>query len=70
MTTSPQIILSGLSTPSLTVIPKKGGPPIEEDRGNWLWIVKRQPDGSWKIFRAIGTSEPPLSGQGGRDASG
>ncbi len=40
------------------VVPKEGGAPIEEDRGNWLWIVKRQADGSWKIFRAIGASEP------------
>jgi uncharacterized protein (TIGR02246 family) len=54
-------------TYTTTVIPKKGGPPIEEDRGNWLWIVKRQTDGLWKIFRAIGASEP-LSGEDDRDA--
>ena len=50
------------------VTPKKGGPPIEEDRGNWLWIVKRQPDGSWKIFRAIGASGPAPSRGGERAA--
>jgi ketosteroid isomerase-like protein len=52
-----------------TVVPKRGGQPIV-DRGNWLWIVKRQPDNSWKICRAIDVSEPPASGEGGRDASG
>ena len=45
-------------TYTITVTPKAGGPPVEEDRGNWLWIVKRQPDGAWKIFRAMGASEP------------
>lgn len=54
-------------TYTTTVTPKEGGPPIEKDHGNWLWIVKRQADGSWKIFRAIGASETPVSGQGGRD---
>jgi len=45
-------------TYTTTVIAKAGGQPVEEDRGNWLWIVKRQRDCSWKIFRAIGVSEP------------
>ena len=45
-------------TYTTTVIAKKGGQPTEEDRGNWLWIVKRQPGGEWKIFRSIGASEP------------
>ncbi len=48
-------------TYTITVAPKNGGAPIETDRGNWLWIVKRQADGSWKIFRAIGASEPSFS---------
>lgn len=50
-------------TYTITVSPKHGGAPIEEDRGNWLWITKRQVDGSWKIFRAIGASEPPNEGR-------
>ncbi|MCX6669721.1 MAG: SgcJ/EcaC family oxidoreductase [Methanothrix sp.] len=45
-------------TYTTTVIAKAGGQPVEEDHGNWLWIVKRQRDCSWKIFRAIGVSEP------------
>jgi len=45
-------------TYTITVTPKAGGPPVEEDRGNWLWIVKRQPDGAWKIYRGMGASEP------------
>jgi uncharacterized protein (TIGR02246 family) len=42
------------------VIPKAAGGSAEEDRGSWLWIVRRQPDGSWKIFRAMGASEPAV----------
>ncbi|MBN1363185.1 MAG: SgcJ/EcaC family oxidoreductase [Syntrophaceae bacterium] len=40
------------------VTDRKGSGPTEEDRGQWLWIVKRLSDGSWKIFRAVGVSEP------------
>lgn len=39
--------------------PKDGTGPGEDDRGAWLWIVKRQPDGAWKIHRAMGASETP-----------
>jgi uncharacterized protein (TIGR02246 family) len=44
-------------TYKITVTPKGGGEPVEEDSGNWLWIVKRQADGAWKIHRAVGASD-------------
>lgn len=31
--------------------PNRDGPPTET-RGNWLDILRRQPDGSWKISRS------------------
>jgi ketosteroid isomerase-like protein len=34
------------------LIPKAGGEPIE-DSGKSLDIYKRQPDGSWKLYRAM-----------------
>lgn len=37
-------------TYTLTATPKAGGEPMHVD-GKWLSIVKRQPDGSWKIHR-------------------
>lgn len=44
----------------IQVTPKAGGPPLEEDRGHWLWIARRQRGGGWKIARAIGASTNPL----------
>ena len=44
-----------------TVTPKAGGEPTEEINKS-LAISKRQPDGSWKIYRHIWNSDNPLLG--------
>ncbi|UCG33482.1 MAG: SgcJ/EcaC family oxidoreductase [Phycisphaerales bacterium] len=50
------------STYRLKATPKAGGEPIE-DTGKSLFIVRRQPDGSWKIARLIANSDlPPADG--------
>jgi len=46
-----------------TQTPKAGGEPVE-DSGKFLTISKRQPDGSWKIYRTIYNSDNPLPGAG------
>lgn len=43
------------STYKLTATPKSGGETIESE-GKSLFIVKRQPDGAWKITRLIDNS--------------
>lgn len=48
----------------ITVTPKAGGEPTRY-RGKYMHILKRQPEGSWKIYRAIGVddqSPPPEPG--------
>ena len=45
-------------TYSLFVTPKAGG-ETASDHGKWLKIFKRQPDGSWKIFRNCFNSDVP-----------
>jgi uncharacterized protein (TIGR02246 family) len=51
------------STYTLTATPKAGGEPLE-DTGKGLFIVKRQPDDTWKIARLIANSDlPPPGGQ-------
>ena len=45
-------------TYSLFVTPKAGG-ETAFDNGKWLKIFKRQPDGSWKIFRNCFNSDVP-----------
>ena len=40
-----------------TLQPKDGG-EAATDSGKSIWIVRRQPDGSWKIARAIWNSDP------------
>jgi len=45
---------------SLSLTPKDGGGVIE-DRGKFINIFKRQPDGSWKYHRLIFNSDIPLS---------
>ena len=42
-----------------TLTPKEGG-KIVKDTGYSIWIVRRQPDGSWKIARGIFNSENPI----------
>lgn len=45
---------------SLSLTPKDGGEVIE-DKGKFIDIFKRQPDGSWKYYRVIFNSDMPLS---------
>jgi uncharacterized protein (TIGR02246 family) len=47
---------SGSYTFSAT--PKAGGKPIS-DRGKYVVIMRRQPDGSWKWYRDIDNSDGP-----------
>jgi len=42
-----------------TMTPKGGG-KIVKDTGNSIWILRRQPDGSWKIARGIYNSDKPI----------
>ena len=44
-------------TLTATVTPKSGKPM--EESGKYLFIVKRQPDGSWKVYRDISNSNNP-----------
>jgi ketosteroid isomerase-like protein len=44
-----------------TQTPKGGGKSVK-DTGYSIWIVRRQPDGSWKITRGIFNSENPIPG--------
>lgn len=46
---------------SATVTPKGGGQPIAVD-GKFMTILKRQPDGSWKIHRDIFNSNAAPNG--------
>ena len=50
------------STYELTATPKGGGEPLE-DSGNSMFIVRRQPDGAWKIARLMANSELPAGGE-------
>lgn len=40
----------------ITVSPKAGGKPTQYS-GKFVHIFKRQPDGAWKIYRAIGVDD-------------
>lgn len=40
------------------LIPEEGGEPIH-DRGKYLEIYRRQPDGSWKFARHMWSSDSP-----------
>jgi ketosteroid isomerase-like protein len=42
--------------------PKGGGAEVK-DIGNSIWITHRQPNGSWKIARAIWNSDKPIPGE-------
>ena len=46
---------------TVTFTPEAGGEPIR-GIGKWMDIYKRQPDGSWKIYRGIYNSDLPPSG--------
>ena len=50
---------------TLTVTPKAGGKPTQYI-GRWVHIFKRQPNGSWKIYRAIGNYLPSRGSLGGQ----
>jgi len=39
--------------------PRNGGAPMPED-GKYLWLYKRQPDGSWKQGRVMWNSSDPV----------
>ena len=43
----------------LSLTPKTGGSVIE-DKGKFIDILRRQPDGSWKFARVIWNSDGPL----------
>ena len=47
-------------TYELTIVPKGGKPA--PDKGHYLTVWKKQPDGSWKIVRDISSSEMPAKG--------
>ncbi|MDA2931509.1 SgcJ/EcaC family oxidoreductase, partial [Acidobacteria bacterium AH-259-O06] len=47
-------------TYTIKLTPKSGGEAIE-DNGKWILILRKQPDGSWKIARAIWNSDKPPS---------
>lgn len=42
-----------------TLTPKSGGAPISVS-GKYLWLYRRQPDGSWKQSRVMWNSNDPL----------
>ncbi|MFC1693680.1 YybH family protein [Candidatus Latescibacterota bacterium] len=48
-------------TYTYTITPNAGGEPIR-DSGKWVAFNKRQPDGSWRIYRNIFNSDLPPSG--------
>ncbi len=46
-------------THAITITPKAGGSAME-DSGKYLVILKRQADGSWKVYRDIDNSNNPI----------
>ena len=48
---------------AVTLVPKGGRQPAE-DRGKLVRIVKRQSDGTWKVYLDIWNSDQPLPGAG------
>ncbi len=49
----------GIYTFSAT--PKAESPPVEMQVGKSLVILKRQPDGSWRLYREIWNTDAPVS---------
>ncbi len=45
----------------ITLTPKTGGGPLQ-DRGKYITVYQRQPDGSWKMARDIWNSSQPVPG--------
>lgn len=50
-------------TERFTLTPKSGGAPISVN-GKYLWLYRRQPDGSWKQSRVMWNSSDPLPKRG------
>ena len=50
-------------TSAVTLVPRRGWQPTE-DRGKSMRIVKRQPDGTWKVYLDIWNSDQPPPGAG------
>jgi ketosteroid isomerase-like protein len=46
-------------TERFTLTPKSGGAPISMN-GKYLWLYRRQPDGSWKQSRVMWNSSDPV----------
>jgi len=64
--TTEEVIVAGdwafaRGTYNYTITPKVGGEP-SRDSGKWVAFNKRQPDGSWRIYRNIFNSNLPFSG--------
>lgn len=43
-----------------TLTPTSGGQPVEL-RGAWLMVLRKQPDGSWKLWRNMWSVFPPAA---------
>lgn len=46
-------------TYTMTITPKAGGPPVN-DQGKYLVLIQKQADGSWKVTRDIDNSDMPM----------
>ena len=46
-------------TYSMTITPKAGGAPMN-DEGKYLVVIQKQADGSWKVTRDIDNSDMPM----------
>jgi ketosteroid isomerase-like protein len=53
------VVLPFLLTAACGVTPAPGGAPISVN-GKYLWLYRRQPDGSWKQSRVMWNSSDPL----------
>lgn len=72
--TSAEMVVSGdvaydRGTYSQTLTPTGAGDPITEN-GNYLWVYRRSPDGSWKQSRIIWNSSDPLAVDGAQHGVG
>ena len=46
------------------------GGEVKQVRGKILMVLKKLPDGSWKVFRGMGDVEPVTAGKAGGEAAG